>query len=237
MAVNNNSFYKYEEHNAQVGYRGAWLVKPKNASKYSLLVATETIPSVFGTQDSFEFDLLNSSVKGKVAGKSSLDDKEVEVLHTRDNVYRLRKLENQVLDFLCIDSNFVGYKYSGTLSYRPNDAQNDIWRGTVTITPMSASKEPIADCRDLVEETLCYAYAIPNTVAVNDEIDASVVQSDAVVTYSFVKIASDWQETAETTALTATGNKIKVNTGAKGLYGITVSATGYASWTTTIYVE
>lgn len=40
MAVNNNSFFKYEEHNAQSGYRGAWLVKPKNADKYSLLVAT-----------------------------------------------------------------------------------------------------------------------------------------------------------------------------------------------------
>lgn len=236
MAVNNDSFYKYQEHNAQSGYRSAWLVKEQNAEKYSLLVAAESVPSVFGTQDSFEFDLMNMPTKGKVPGKISLEDKEVTILHTRDNVYRLDKLKDKVLDFISMDSQFVGYKYTGTLSYKVNDAQGEVLKGTITISPMSADPNPIYDCRPLVEETLCFAMAIPDTVKANDEIDASVIQNTASVSYSFAKINSDGTESVANDAFTPTGSKIRVGASASGLYVIKASATGYASWFTTVYV-
>lgn len=237
MALDNNTFFKYLEHNAQSGYKAAWCVKEQGADKYSLLVASETVPSVFGAEDSFEFDLLQSPVKGKVKGKPTLDDKEVEVLHTRDNVLRAYRLKDKVLDFLYVDSQFVGYKYSGTLSYRVNDAGNDILKGTFTIVPMSADPDPIMDCRGMVEETLCFENAIPDTVTAGATIDASVVQ-DVTATYSYVKIDTYGNETPDTTAITGgTNGKLTISSTASGLYGITVSATGYASWTTTIYVE
>jgi hypothetical protein len=47
------------------GYSAAILVKEQGDEKYQMLIASETAPSVFGTQDSFEFDLLNSPTKGK----------------------------------------------------------------------------------------------------------------------------------------------------------------------------
>lgn len=235
--INNDTFFQYQEHNAQSGYRAAWLVKEQGADKYSLLVASETVPSVFGAEDSFEFDLLQSPVKGKVKGKMTLDDKEVEVLHTRDNVLRANRLKDKVLDFLYVDSQFVGYKYSGTLSYRVNDAEADILRGTFTIVPMSADPNPIFNCRSLIEETLCFENAIPDTVEAGSTIDASVIQDVTSVTYSYVKIDTYGVETADTTAFTNTNGKLTVSDTASGLYGITASATGYASWTTTVYVE
>ena len=163
----------------------------------------------------------------------SLVDKEVEVLHHRDNVYRFEQLKNKVLDFMVVDSNFVGYKFSGTLSYRMNDASADVLRGTYTISPMSADPNPVMDARSLCQETLCFADVVPDTCEVGAEINLSVVQS-ATATFSAKKISQDGAETAATDAIT--GNKFTAPAGG-GLYAITASATGYAPWTTTIYVE
>lgn len=232
--IEKDTYFKYLEHKGQAGYRAAILVKEQSAQLYSLLVASETVPSVFGTPDSFEFDLLNSPVKGKIAGKMSLDDKEVEVLHHRDNVYRFEKLKNKVLDFMVVDSNFVGYKFSGTLSYRMNDASADVLRGTYTITPMSADPTPVLDARSLCQETLCFADVVPDTVKAGDEITLIVVQTSASANFTAAKINENGTETPEASAIS--GGVFTAPAGG-GLYAITASATGYASWTTTVYVE
>lgn len=248
MAVDNNSLFKYEEHRAQAGYKAAILVKLQTATKYSLLVASETVPSVFGTQDSYEFDLLNSAVKGKVAGKITLEDKEVEVLHHRDNVLRFEELKDKVLDFLYIDSQFVGYKFSGTVKYRVNDATADVLRGTYTITPMSADPTPYLDVRGMIEETVCFEGSIPETVKVDATdvtVDISIVQAGAsgVPTFKFKKYNSTtrtWSDAVSTelSAITSNGRStLTIDTTATGLYSITANLTNYASWTTTIYVE
>lgn len=232
--IEKDAYFKYLEHKGQAGYRAAILVKEQSASLYSLLVASETVPSVFGTPDSFEFDLLNSPVKGKIAGKMSLDDKEVEVLHHRDNVYRFDKLKNKVLDFMVVDSNFVGYKFSGTLSYRMNDASADVLRGTYTITPMSADPNPVLDARSLCQETLCFADVVPDTVKAGDKITLSVVQTSASATFTAAKINENGTETPEVSAISEGVFTAPVG---GGLYAITASASNYASWTTTVYVE
>lgn len=229
-----DAYFKYLEHKGQSGYKAAILVKEQSAPLYSLLVASETVPSVFGSQDSFEFDLLNSPVKGKIAGKMSLDDKEVEVLHHRDNVYRFEKLKNKVLDFMVVDSNFVGYKFSGTLSYRMNDASADVLRGTYTITPMSADPNPVLDARSMCQETLCFEDVVPDTVKAGDKITLSVVQTSASATFTASKINENGTETPETSAIN--GAAFTAPAGG-GLYAITASATGYAPWTTTVFVE
>lgn len=232
--IEKDAYFKYLEHKGQSGYRAAILVKEQNATLYSLLVASETVPSVFGSQDSFEFDLLNSPVKGKIAGKMSLDDKEVEVLHHRDNVYRFEQLKNKVLDFMVVDSNFVGYKFSGTLSYRMNDASADVLRGTYTISPMSADPNPIMDARSLCQETLCFSDVIPDTVKAGETLSLSVVQSVTPTFKSKLYANGTWG--AETELNAGTGGAYTAPSTA-GLYAITASATGYASWTTTVYVE
>lgn len=233
--MDKNAYFKYQEHRAQVGYKAAILVKTQSADKYSLLVASETVPSVFGSQDSFEFDLLNSPVKGKVAGKMSLDDKEVEVLHHRDNVYRFEQLKGKVLDFMYVDGQFVGYKFSGTLDYRVNDATADVLRGTYTITPMSADPVPVLNARPEIMETLCFAEVIPETVEAGSTLNLSLVQSvTATYTTSLYSDATkSWGEAASLTV----ANGVATAPSTVGLYAITATANGYAPWTTTVYVE
>lgn len=239
MALSENSFFQYKETRAQSGYRSAWLYKDAEISKYRLVAATESVPYVFGgDKESFEFDILQSATKGQVEGKNSVETKDIEVLHHRDNAYLFNKLKGRTLDFMTINAEFVGYKYSGTLDYRPNDAEADVNRATVTITPMTADAIPVFNARDEIAETLCFASAVPATIKANAKFDLSVIQNTATTTYKMVKIADDGKETDETLKLTVTNPK-EATISETGLYAITVSDTtkNYASWTTTVYVE
>ncbi len=238
MAVDNNSFFQYNETRALSGYKSAWLVKRSGSSKYSLVGATESVPYVFGDKDTFEFDILQSPTKGQVEGKMSLDSQDIEVLHHRDNAYRFGKLKEEgALDFMVINAEFVGYKFVGTLDYRPNNAEADVNRATVTITPMSAQTIPVLNARPEVEETLCFASAIPATIKVGDSIDLSVTQANVTPTVTAVIIADGSNNESDATSNIVTTDIKKATISVAGLYAITVSAEGYASWTTTVYVE
>ena len=235
--MDNNTFYKYNETRALSGYKSAWLVKLPSATKYSLVGATESVPYVFGDKSTFDFDILQSPTIGQVEGKMSLDAQDVEVLHHRDNAYRYEKLKGLVLDFMVINAEFVGYKFTGTLDYRPNNAEAEINRATVTITPMSAQTTPVFNARPEIIETLCFASAIPATIKVGDKIDLSVVQTDAIVTYSAKLIEDGTNKETDATSNVITSNVKETTISSEGLYAITASASGYASWTTTVYVE
>ncbi len=232
--MDNKAFYKWVEGRAQSGYGSALLVKTSTDSAYSLLVAGTSTPAVFGSADSFEFDLLNSPTKGKVQGKETLDDKEVEFLLHRDNVYRLEELVAKgTLDFMYMTPDFMGWHFTGTISYRPNDAGADVLMGTYVITPMSADKTPIYDVSGLVQETLCFKNAIPESVTTADSVNFSVIQS-ASVTHTVKKYdATDktWDTDNSITFVTGT-----TTFSSAGLYAVTAKATGYASWTTTVRV-
>ena len=248
--LNQDSFFNYVEGRGQNAYGAAVLVKDPESGvdKYSMLVASSTIPSIQGSSESFEFDLLNMPTKGKIEGKPSVEAKEVEILHHRDNAYRFYKLKGRTLNFLVISKEFMAYSFVGTVSYRPNDGGSDVWMGTYTITPMSAEPTPIFDARDLIAPTLNFKEAIPDTVKVGDELDLANVHNYTTVNFNVLQITSGTNEILDisgaaisNTYFTSEGTKITFKK--PGLYAITVSdsATGnnkqYASWTTTIYVE
>jgi hypothetical protein len=238
MAFNENTFFQYKESRALSGYRSAWLIKlPENGGKYSLLTASETVPYPFGDKENFEYDLLQSAVIGQVEGKTSLESKDIEVLHHRDNAYRFEKLKGKTWDMMCINGEYMGYKFTGTIDYRPNDAEADVNRATVTITPMDAETIPVYNARPEILETLCLASAIPASIKVTESIDLSVKQSDAVVSVSAVKIADGSNTESDATTDVVSTDMKKVTFSSAGLYALTVKADGYASWTTTVYVE
>lgn len=243
MALTENSFFNYVEGRGQSGYRASILVKdPDNGTdgKYSMLVPSTTVPSVFGSSDSFEFDLLNMPTKGKIAGKPSIEAKEVEVLYHRDNAYRFYKLRGKTLNFLVISEEFMAYSFVGTVDYRPNDGSADTWMATYTITPMSAEPTPIFDARPLIATTLNFKVAVPKEVKVDEKVDLANVWNVSDVSFKVVKIEAETNK--ETVALSNTdyeveGNNISFKT--TGLFAVTVSdpAGEYASWTTTIYAQ
>lgn len=236
MALDKNAFFKYQESRAQSGYKAALLVRFPQNSYYEMLIASESIPAIVGDTDTFEFDLLNSPVKGRVEGKPTIDDATTDFLYHRDNIYRLSKIKGQVVDCITLTGDFVARKFNATISFRENEASDDIYRGTMTIVAMSAS-EPILDGRALdIRESLCFSDGgVPESINAGDKIDLSVVQKDATVTYKQFTISGENNAEGAKTALTAGSDGMYTLTGT-GLIGIEASAEGYASWTTTVYV-
>lgn len=246
--MNKDAFFKYVETRGQNAYGSAILVKGQDEDKYSLLIASETVPAIFGSQGSFEFNLVNSKTIGKVPDKVTLDDKEVEFLLHRDNIYRLESLKDQVLDFLYFTPDFMGWHFTGMISNRPNDATAEILRGTYTITPMSADPAPIMDARYLVKETIAITDVVPDSIQVGTTAKTLNIVCDvedfnvAVVIKSEQGAATASKFTSS--GATATGNKASITiTGTTAtatdyaIAYITVSKEGYASWTTTVALQ
>lgn len=242
---NKKLFYDYIESRANSGYGAALLVKLQTETKYSLLIASETIPAVFGTPSSFEFDLLNSRSLGRVAGKSSVDDKDVEFLLHRDNIYRLEQFRGKVLDFLYFTPDCMAWHFVGQIRVRPNDAGADVLRGTYTVVPMSVDDKPILDARDLIRETVLFSDVVPDSLNITASTDVLLASNVENATFE-CKIYDTTNGKLATEASTkfngtVSGNTLTIAQGSGiptgthyALAFVTVNANGYASWTTTI---
>lgn len=194
--MNKNTFFEYNESQAHTGYRSAVLYKEQGDTKYRFLCASETVPFPFGSKESFEFNLLNSRSIGQVEGKATVEQKEIELLYTRNNAFLFEQLKDKVIDFMSITPQMVGYKYHGTISFRPNDAGNDIHRGTYTITPMGVSDVPYLKAREEVLEPLFFEDVIPDEVILSTDNASGVkinvkVVGDYDALYSYAPINAD----------------------------------------------
>ena len=239
MAIN---LQKHCDKKAISGYGSALLYRDAQAgdTKYHLLLPLETVPAVNGSVDTFEFDLLTCPTKGQVEGKESLDQKDVEFLWHRDNVKRLESLQGRVIDFLAVYGDLTGRKFSGTIKVRPNDVSNDIARGTFTITPISASTTTEYDVSAIIQDTVSFASTIPAKLEIS-----LTATSPASVECLLDPTTADFTVSSSSTAITATkgagaftvqkGTSAKV--GDTAIITVTATASGMASWTTTMLVE
>ena len=229
---------KYCENRAMNGYGSALLYRDAGEQKYHILIPLETTPFVAGSVDTFDFDILTCPSKGQVAGKETLDQKDVDFLWHRDNVRRLEALSNKVLDFLVVYQDFTARTFTGTIKVRPQDATADIMRGTFTITPMSAGTTTIDDARPLIQETVTFSGKVPSAVSISSEKAYTLKLTANVSGATFTAKSSNASFTAtvegDTLTVTYTGEGTAVE---YGIVEITASKENYATWTTTIAVE
>ena len=237
---------KFCDKKTMSGYGSALLYRDIGEEKYHLLLPLETVPTPEGSVDTFEYDLLTCKSKGQIEGKTSLEQKEVDFLWHRDNVLRLQELEGRVLDFLAVFRDFTAKAYSGTIKVKPQDATNDIFKGTLTITPVSIKEEILLDCRDLIQDTCWFISSVPDTLKLaksgTKTFKINVTPNDATVTVTSTssEIVTATNQDITSSDSTITGKEITVT--AKTVEGnamlsITASKTGFASWTTTMIVE
>lgn len=209
MAIN---LQKHCDNRGLAGYGAALLYRDIKAGdkKYHLLYAGEGVPSVNGSVDTFEYDILTCISKSQVEGKETLDQKDTEFLWHRDNVKRLEKLQGRVIDFLAVYPDFTGREFKASIKVRPNDVTNDLVRGTLTFTPIWASTETLDDVSDIIQDTLAFATPTPSKVEVSTtkplEMECKLVQEADTCTIT-AKSNSDDIATAEISGgkLTITG--------------------------------
>lgn len=169
---------KYCDKRPISGYGSALLYKEFNEDKYHLLIPLESAPTVSGSVDTFDFDILTCPSKGQVEGKETLDQKDVDFLWHRDNVARLEDLQGRVLDFMVVYQDFTAKTFTGTIKVRPQDAGADIMRGTFTITPMSASAETLLDARDLIMDTFVFTQQVPSSLKIGANGETVEIKTD-----------------------------------------------------------
>lgn len=228
---------KYCENRAMNGYQSALLYKESNETLYHLVLPLESAPTVSGSVDTFDFDILTCPSKGQVEGKESLDQKDVDFLWHRDNVLRLESMQGRVLDFMVVYQDFTARTFTGTIKVRPQDAGADIMRGTFTITPMSARAGTILDARDLIQDTVVFTNSIKPMLNMTGNSETIEVKTDpTTATFTVESDNSNFNGSVSGNTLTInyTGDGDEVE---YAVITITASAEGYASWTTTIAVQ
>lgn len=239
-----NEYTVYNDQRVQSGYSSMLLVKEASDTLYSIICPLETVPSVFGSPESFDYNFLSAPTKGKIEGKEELETKDVEVMWHRDNAKRLEALQGRVLDFLVVFQDYSGRAFSGTLRARPNDAGAEILKGTMTITPLSAIPTSLFDCRDLIEPTVYFATQVPSSLAVTTA-TASVINLTTVPFLATISATVD-NDSFTVTPTQPTGNtagniSITVSTATVspqyGIVTITASNENYAEWQTTVAVS
>lgn len=238
-------FETFDDKRAQIGAGSALYVKLPTEDKYSLALPLEGVPMVIGAPESVEFDITTSTTRGRVEGKIILEEKEVNFLAHRDNFLRLNELVGKDLDFLAVNADYSGWKYSGTISFRQEDtASGELSKGVIKITPKTAEQTPIEDVRDLLKPTVKFASTIPADVKLSSPTGTEVITvetspTDATLTVSTNQSGSFTAEFGSgdsSKKLTITGTNGSGTDEKYGVVYIKASKEGYASWTTTIAV-
>lgn len=236
---------KYCDNRVMSGYKSALLYyDPSDPNerdtdgsyRYHLLIALETVPTVSGSVDTFEFDLTTCPTKGQVEGKETLDQKDADFMWHRDNILRLEALQGKILNFLIVWQDFTARGFVGTIKVRPQDASGDIMRGTFTITPMSADITSLPDARELIKDTVVFNSTIPASVKIKDTYKLEIKTDPEDATLVAKSENSDYTASIEgkTLSITYSGEGTKKS---YGVVYITASKTDTASWTTSIAVE
>lgn len=226
-------YEKFDDTKVKSGIGSALYVK--NATgKYNILLALETIPSVSGSPESIEYDVTTSETKGKIAGKTTLEDKEVDFYWHRDNIRRLEAVKGKELSFLKVSSDYTAEKFTGSVSYYSQDfTSGDPEKGTMKITPRTYDGT-IEDCTPLLQRTCHITSAIDGIVnlAVNatKEIMPELSNSAGTIT------ATTSSESIATVAVAS--GKVTITAVASGSAVVTLktSAENEASWETTVLV-
>lgn len=234
MSLEQGKFFQVAEDNRVVAGIAAFLAMKNSSGKYSLLMPLATIPSISGTPEAIEFDVTTSPSIGKLEGKTTLEEKEVDFYLHRDSANILEKMKGKVGEFMTVYPDFTARKFTGSVSYTPQDAvSSDPLKGTFKITPKTDDGY-VANAYDLIQKTCLFRSEIPATVFIEGTgtYEVAVELSESAGTFTAVS------GTTSVATVTKDTDKITITGVAKGSAIITLvsNATGQASWQTTILV-
>ncbi|MCM1437789.1 MAG: hypothetical protein NC131_01065 [Roseburia sp.] len=244
-----NSTTRFQERPISGLFSGLFAKRPTE-EKYYMFMPGTTTPFFGGDTDTIEYSILQNSGTSKLFGKTSYDDKDVDFALHRDNVYRIEQYVDQQLDFLSVNQDGIGYKATGMIKYKPNDLEEgEVATGTFTVAVTYVSPTAILDVRPLIQDTVLFEDAIPDSISIDSADGKTVIISSYDEGFNIAVEIKDNDGKAVTT-FTATptqplatekkGSVKFTKNGTGDNYAcayITISKTGFASWTTTILLE
>ena len=230
-----NFYDKFDDTRAQNGIGSQLNVWDETLKKYVLFIPLETVPSVIGSTNTVEVDLLTSSTIGKIQGKSTIDDKDVTFLWHRDNLRKLRQYANKQCKFLVSYPDYTGWTFEGKIVYKPDDSSSDKLTGTFTLIANKVGDNEVEDVRPMMAKTCFITSVVPFEVKLEKSGTKTIALSSNVsgATYEVSSSLESVSATERNGELTLTAS----TTAGYGIVTIKSSANNMASWETTIAIE
>ena len=217
----------------------ALFVKRGGDTKYHLWMLTTNIPANGSTISNIDTTVLTSRVNTGKAGRSNPGTRSVTFLAHRDNFEILKNDHRKTLDFLQVNPDGTGYKFSAQVTHYQDEATvGTALTGKADLTVTKADELPISNVMDIIQDTVTFESAIAAVVRVKAEngdghtatINVETDPADATVTAT-----SD--TTSVATAAIASGVLTITGVAAgSAIVKVTASKTDLATGTTHILV-
>lgn len=242
---------QYCDNRPHTGYGTQLMYKEGDEAKYHLLIPLETVPTVTGSIETYDFDILTCTSRGQLSGKESLESADNDFMWHRDNIHRLKQLRGKTLNMLKVHADFTAEAFVGTIEFTSQEVSAEVDRGTITITPTSIDKDYILNCRDIIQPTAWFETVIPDVINVGTTaatLSVTVRPTNATISGVYIDEKGNTKSSSSLfkpfTAPTVTDGVAtlsfeRATNGSAGseIIALTISATGYAPWTTTIVLE
>ena len=143
----------------------AIFVKRNGATKYSLWLATTNIPATGSAPEQVETTVNTSRAKTYTYGRQDTPQKECTFMAHRDNFEILKGDYNKQLDFLQVNPDGTGWKFSGFVSfYQDEISVGSNLTGKAVITVSTREDLPTINVVDIIEETVTFISSVPADV-------------------------------------------------------------------------
>lgn len=218
--------------------KGSMLTIKDLDGKYFMLLPVVSMPATKGAPSTQAKTVLSDEAVTEVEGLQTNDQKTYTFNYHRDNLRQLNKFINKSLEFIEVNPDYTGEKFTGTLRYGRSDLSVDgIVQGEIYITVNSAEEKPLDDVRSLIKETAIITTPLPDV-----EIIGTNTYSIKLDTSEGASITVTSESTATATASMGTGDNANVLTitgvaTGSTIIDLTVSKSGEATSYRSIIVD
>ena len=218
---------------------GAGLFTKKSNGKYSLFMPLTGTGENGSTPDQLEKTVIGNESKTYVKGRKDNPQITIPFYAHRDNYRILENAKGTPQEFLRVNPDLTGIKYSGEVDYSTDNTDvGSLIQGTLTIT-VNRYDGFVDNVSDLIENTAIITNTIPDSVTVTKaagDNHTAVINVDTAPAAATVAAVSETTSVATVSvsskAITVTG--VEVGT---AIVEITTSGTGMASFKRTFIVE
>lgn len=232
-----SDFREFIEQNVSTGLGKILAVKKPSQTKYQIVFAVPSIPSVSGNKNTVDYSTTSNKTITKIGTKRTTNDVEVTFPMTLDNDRIAKEISDLELPYAIIDlETGLGWEFVAVASYRFNDINpENPFEGSLQLTPSYVNSASTRNMLEFFMDTITFE-TMPARITLSST--AKTPQTINVVTDPTTATLTVESDTTGIAAAQVTDKEVKITPVAKGSCYVTISATAtdYASYSHEIYV-
>lgn len=217
---------------------GAGLFNKKSNGKYSLFMPLTGTGENGSTPDQLEKTVIGNESKTYVRGRKDNPQITIPFYAHRDNYRILEAAKQNPQEFLRVNPDMTGIKYSGEIDYSTDNTDvGSLIQGTLTIT-VNRYDGFVDNVSDIIENTAIITNTIPERVSVKTTGTGNTASFTVDTAPSNATITAT-SETTSVATVTVSSKTVTITGVAAGtaIVEIATSATGCAGFKRTVLVD